>query len=366
MYKKIVVKIGTNLITDGKDFRRNFLKSITGQIAALRDEEKEVLLVSSGAIGAGIIRMELSKRVFSLSEKQAIAAVGQIVLMQEYKELFKALKVPVAQVLLDHDDVKNREKNANARNTLNKLIEWRVVPVINENDTVATEEIKFGDNDALAGIVGGLVNADLVVILSTVNGVYDKNPHDCADAVRIKRIENIDEALKNIEARGKSSFGTGGMVSKLETAKNLNQAGIPLVIADGNIKDVLLEAVAGREAGTIIAGGRAKVESKKRWILLTLKAKGTVKIDKGAEEAILEKGRSLLAVGISSVTGVFKFGDAVDITGSGGRKLAKGIVNYSSDVLSRIKGKKNTDIKEIMKEGFYEEVVHRDNLFVYR
>jgi glutamate 5-kinase len=366
VYKRIVVKIGTNLLIDSKGFKEIFLREFTIQTAKLFSEGCEIIIVSSGAIGAGLIRMQMARRQFALPEKQAIAAIGQPVLMKEYKNRFKAMGIPVAQVLLNHDDVKDKARNTNARNTLNKLLEWRVIPIINENDTVATEEIKFGENDALAGIVGSLMNADLVIILTSVDGVYDKNPIEHPGAKKIDLIEDIEKTMREVNTDGKTSHGTGGMLSKLETARNLNLAGIPLIIANGNKKDVLLRAAAGENTGTLIARKGGKIESKKRWILLTLRSKGTVKIDDGAAKALLESGKSLLAVGVTDVNGEFKFGDAVDILNKKGEKIAKGVTNYSFSDIKALKGRKNADIKKIMGASFFEEVVHRDNLFIYR
>ncbi|PKL91301.1 MAG: glutamate 5-kinase [Candidatus Goldiibacteriota bacterium HGW-Goldbacteria-1] len=366
MYNRIVVKIGTNLIADEKGLRETFLKDFVRQVVELRKAGKEMIIVSSGAIGSGLIRMNMEKRQFTLQEKQAIAAIGQPVLMNRYKKLFTDNDVTVAQVLLNHDDVKDKSRNMNARNTLLKLIEWGVVPIINENDTVATEEIKFGDNDALAGIVGSLVNADLVAILTSVDGVYDKNPGRYSSAKKIEVIEDVEATIKEVQTDGVTSGGTGGMLSKLETARNLNHAGIPLIIANGNLKNVLIRSAGGENTGTLILRKGHRAESKKRWILLTLKAKGNIIIDDGAKKALLDSGKSLLAVGIAAVNGKFSLGDAVEIEDKAGTRIAKGVVNYSSEDVSLIKGRKKEEIKKIMKDNYYTEVIHRDNLFVYR
>lgn len=366
MYNRIVVKIGTNLIADAKGLKENFLKDFVRQVTELHKSGREMIIVSSGAIGSGLVRMKMEKRQFTLQEKQAIAAIGQPVLMNRYKEMFKESGITVAQVLLNHDDVKDKGRNMNARNTLLKLIEWGVIPVINENDTVATEEIKFGDNDALAGIVGSLVNADLVAILTSVDGVYDKNPGKYSGAKKIEVIEDIEAVIKEVETDGKTASGTGGMVSKLETARNLNHAGIPLIIANGNLKNVLVRSAQGENTGTLILRKGHRAESKKRWILLTLKAKGSIIVDDGAKKALLDSGKSLLAVGISAVKGKFALGDAVEIEDKAGTRIAKGVVNYSSEDVDLIKGQKKEDIKKVMKDNYYTEVIHRDNLYVYR
>jgi glutamate 5-kinase len=272
----------------------------------------------------------------------------------------------VAQVLLEHDDIKNKTKNIHARNTIHQLLEWKVVPVINENDTIATDEIKFGDNDTLAGIVGNLVDAGLVIILTSVDGIFDKNPEIHAGAKLISEIEDVAAAIKSIDTKGRTSMGTGGMVTKLEAARKLNQVGIPLVIANGNREGVIEAIAAGKKEGTIIKSKNVRLDTKKRYILMSLKEKGRIKIDDGAKAALLNSGKSLLAVGVLSVSGDFVFGDAIEILDVNGDKVGKGIVNYSSKDLNEIKGKKNAEISKIMGESFYEEAIHRDNLFIFK
>ena len=370
MYKRILIKVGTNLISDTKGIRKSFLKSFVKQAASLYKKGVEIIIVSSGAIGTGKKRLGITKKTMSLPEKQAAAAVGQVILMQEYKKLFRERKIKTAQVLLDHDDVKHKYKNINARNTIAKLLEWKVIPIINENDTVATEEIKFGDNDALAGIVSGMLNAELAVILTNVGGVYDKNPEKNKNARILGHIQNVHTIIKDIELKGKAEHGTGGMLSKLESARNLNYLGIPLVITNGNTRDALLKAVErkgnDKGEGTFIESRKVKIEGRKKWILTSLKSKGYIKIDDGATEFLYRKGKSLLAVGIKDVSGEFGFGDAVEILNRKAGKVGKGVTNYSSKELLKIKGKNTNEIKKIMGTGFYEEVIHRDNMFIYK
>ncbi|MBP7791735.1 MAG: glutamate 5-kinase [Candidatus Goldbacteria bacterium] len=364
MYERILIKVGTSLLTDEHGLKKNFLNSFVSQISGLNNN-KEIIIVSSGAIGTGIAKLGLTRKSFGLAEKQAIAAVGQITLMNEYEILFNKYGVTIGQVLIEHEDVKNKIKKTNVVNTLNKLIEWKVIPVINENDTVATEEIKFGDNDTLAGIVADLLNVDLVIILTSVDGVYDKNPHKFKDARLIKKIDDIDSIIKIIKADGKTLLGTGGMLTKLEIARKLNNIGIPVVIANGNKEKVIEKIVAGKKEGTVITGKDVKIKGKKRWIFMSLKTKGEIKIDDGAKDAVLKRGKSLLAVGITDVSGEFSFGDAAEVVDKNGKKIGKGIVNYSSDVLKNIKGKKNSEIEKLLGDNFYQEVIHRDNLFLY-
>ncbi len=366
MYKRIVIKVGSNLLTDDKGIKKAFLKSLVSQLSALHSKSKEIVLVSSGAISLGVKKLGMGSKPTALSEKQATAAVGQNVLMQAYETAFSGNSIAVAQVLLGHDDIKNKSRNVNARNTLNKLLEWKVIPVINENDTVATDEIKFGDNDTLAGIVGSLVSADVVIILTSVDGIYDKNPDMHKDAKIISDISDIHEAIKSIDTEGKTSMGTGGMVTKLEVARKLNLLGIPLVIANGHKEGVIENIVAGKKEGTLVREKNVKVDSRKRYILMSMKEKGKIKVDDGAKAALLNSGKSLLAVGVTGAHGDFVFGDAVEIVDAKGVKLGKGITNYSSKDLESIKGKRNTELKKELGDSFYEEVINRDNLFIYK
>jgi glutamate 5-kinase len=366
MYKRIVVKVGTNLLIDSKGIKKSFLKSLVDQLTRLHLQGKEIILVSSGAIGMGVRKLNMDKKPTDISEKQATAAVGQIVLMQAYENGFNLNSISVAQVLLGHDDIKNKARNVNARNTLNKLLDWKVIPIINENDTVATDEIKFGDNDALAGIVGSLVSADIVIILTSVDGIYNKNPELYSDAKIIREIQNVDESFKSIDTKGKTSMGTGGMEAKQEIARKLHFAGIPLVIANGNCEGVIEKIVSGRQEGTIVKQKDVKLDSRKSYILMSLKEKGKIMVDDGAKSAVLNSGKSLLAVGITSVFGDFIFGDAVEIVDTDGAKIGKGITNYSSVDIKIIKGRRNADIKKELKDLFYDEVINRDNMFIYK
>jgi glutamate 5-kinase len=360
------VKVGTSLLTDEKGLKKEFLNSFITQLSNLHNKNKEIVIVSSGAIGSGIGKLGMKKRPFDLAEKQAIASVGQITLMKEYEILFNKNNITIGQILIEHDDVKNKIKKTNIVNTLNKLLEWKVIPVINENDTVATEEIKFGDNDTLAGIVANLLNVDLVIILTSVDGIFDKNPNKFKDAKLLEKIEDIDDAIKKIKADGKTLLGTGGMITKLEIARKLNYIGIPVVIANGNKEKVIEQIVSGEKEGTLIKEKDVKIEGKKKWIFMSLKTKGIIKIDDGAIDAILKKGKSLLAVGVVDVTGNFSFGDAVEVVDKNGNKIGKGVVNYNYNDLKNIKGKKNIEIEKIMGTNFYQEVIHRDNLFLYK
>lgn len=249
---RVLIKIGTNLIANNDGIKESFLNSLISQISKAYKKGSEIIIVSSGAIGSSLDLLGLEKKPEALEEKQATAAVGQIVLMQEYKTRFNVEKINIAQVLLTHDIVDNEEMKKNTCNTLNKLLEWRVIPVINENDTVATEEIKFGDNDILAGIVGVMMNVDLVIILTSVDGIYDKNPENSKDAKLIEEITDIFSALKSIKADGTTSLGSGGIESKFKAAGILQPCKIPLVIANGNKENIITNILAGGKEGTRI------------------------------------------------------------------------------------------------------------------
>lgn len=252
MYNRVLVKIGTNLIVDANSVRNSFLESFVAQISEAHKNGTEFIIVTSGAIGSSLHLLGFKEKPQTLEEKQAAAAVGQIVLMQEYKLRFNSKNIKIAQVLLTHDVVNNEEMNKNAYNTLNQLLVWRIIPIINENDTVATEEIKFGDNDILAGIIGAMMKVDLAIILTSVDGIFDKNPENHEDAVFIEKITEIDTALKNIKTDDKTSLGSGGIESKLKTAKILQLCKIPLIIANGNKENIITKILAGKKEGTRI------------------------------------------------------------------------------------------------------------------
>lgn len=252
MNKRVLIKIGTNLIVGNGGINDSFFESLVSEVSKAHKNGIEIIIVSSGAIGSSLNLLNLSKKPEVLQEKQAAAAVGQIVLMQEYKKRFNVENINIAQVLLTHDIVNNQEMKKNAKNTLGKLLSWRAIPIINENDTVATEEIKFGDNDILAGIVGAMMKVDLAIILTSVDGIFDKNPENAKDAKLIDEISDINSALENIETDGKTSLGSGGVKSKLKAAAILQPFKIPLVVANGNKENIVTKILTGKKEGTKI------------------------------------------------------------------------------------------------------------------
>lgn len=362
-YNRIVIKIGSHLIiaSDKKIF-----SSIASQVKKIKEKNIQVIIVSSGAIATGIKQYNLPSKPKSIVEKQAYAAIGQPLLMDRYISAFNKYKIKVAQLLLTREDFEVRERYLNVRNTLNFLLKIGVVPIINENDTIATDEIKLGDNDNLSAIVASKVDADLLVLLTDVDGIYDKNPKVYPKANLIYEVEDIDELLYKCEISSSSSFfcGTGGMKTKFEAAKICSLAGIEVVIANGLKENVLIDIIEGKMIGTKIHPKKKKIPSKEKWIAFAIKPKGKIFVDEGAKLAITKKNKSLLPVGIKKVEGPFKKGDVVSVFSTDEKEFARGIVNYSSDELEKIIGKKTEEIKKIIPYIKTEEVIHVDNLVV--
>jgi len=363
--KRLVVKVGSSLVASRESgLRPDRIERLAEDIAVLKRGGRAVLLVSSGAIVSGIKKLGLPAHPKSLPVKQAAAAVGQSRLMWAYEKAFEQLDEKVAQILLTHQDLADRRRFLNARHTLTALLAFGVIPVINENDTVAVEEIRFGDNDTLAAEVAHLVDADLLVILSDVDGLFTEDPRKSRAATLVPLVTEI---TPDIEARAgvSSSFeGTGGMATKIKAAKKLAAYGVPTLIVNGQQPGLLPAVFDGAEAGTLILPKTKRVSSRKHWIAYTLRPKGTLTLDGGAVEALTQRGKSLLASGILAVAGEFKPGDAVSCADADGKEFAKGLVNFSSDLLNRIKGLKTADIKKAVGEQEYEEVIHRDNLVI--
>lgn len=360
--RRIVVKIGSNVLTDA-DGRvdEKIIGGLARQVAGLCRNGREIILVTSGAVSTGMVRMGLSRRPNSLPQLQAAAAVGQSQLMNLYAGQFRAEGMEVAQILLTADDLKVRQRHLNARNTIIALLEKKIVPVINENDTVSTAEIKFGDNDALSALVSNLVKADLLVILTDIEGLMTRDPkRGVGELIReVRRMSPEIEAL----ARGAGSArGTGGMASKLKAVKMVTSSGEAAIVADGRERDILERLFAGEEVGTLFHPGGGKLRGRKRWIAFFLKPKGKIVVDDGAASALLDRGKSLLPTGVRDALGDFKGGDKVSIVTLAGREIARGLTNYSAEDLRRIKGLKTGAIHGVLGHKDYDEVVHRDNL----
>lgn len=359
--RRIVVKIGSSLITeDGAISNRRILRLVR-DIAGLIRKGYEVVVVSSGAISAGCGALKKDRRLLSIPEKQATAAVGQILLMNEYRACFKKEGFEIGQILLTEDDVKHRRRFLNSRHTMNTLIEMGVVPVVNENDSVVVKEIKFGDNDTLSAHVANIVQADLLILLSDIDGFY----MDLEDPFPVEEIYKIDENLIARAGGSGSVHGTGGMVTKLRAADIIIKSGEKMIIANGNVVGVLGRIMKGEKVGTIFVGKSSSLKGKKRWIAFSAHVRGSVVIDDGAVRALVEKKKSLLATGITEVKGKFDLGDAVEVIDQSGTPVGKGIVNYTSEELEKIKGKKTGEIRAVLGEAFFDEVINRDNLILY-
>jgi glutamate 5-kinase len=362
--RRVVVKVGSGLIADpaaGPDPAR--IGPLAAELAHMMAGGVEVALVTSGAIAAGTARLGLGGRPRSIPEKQAAAAVGQAALMWHYEQACLAHGVKVAQVLLTQEDVTHRARYLNARNTLMTLLGFRVLPVINENDTVAVEEIKVGDNDNLAALVAALIDADLVVLLSDIDGLYTDDPRREPGARRIERVQVITPEME-LRAGVGGPLGTGGMVTKLQAAQKAMAAGIPLVIADGRQPAVLRAVLRGEPVGTYFAPRTDRLAARKRWIAFALPAQGAIEVDAGARRALVERGKSLLPSGVVKVVGEFAAGDAVGVRDAEGREFARGIVSCDARELELLRGAKTADMERLLGYRVSDEVIHRDNLVI--
>jgi glutamate 5-kinase len=363
--KRVVVKIGSSLIASrGSGLRPEQIERFAVELAALQTGGREILIVSSGAIVSGIKKLQLKEYPKSLPVKQAAAAVGQSQLMWAYERSFERLGVKVAQVLLTHHDLADRRLFLNARHTLAALIGFGVIPIVNENDTVAVDEIRVGDNDTLASEVAHLVDADLLVILSDVDGLYSEDPRKNSSATLIPLIPEITEDIERRAGVSSTFEGTGGMATKVRAAKKVAEYGVATLILNGEKAGLLPTVMAGGEGGSLFQAKRRRLTSRKHWIAFTLRPRGTVRLDQGAVDALTQRGKSLLASGIVEVLGQFEAGDPVNCLAPDGKEFAKGLVNFSSELLTRMKGLKTQDIQQHLGTQEYEEVIHRDNLVI--
>ncbi|GBC59325.1 glutamate 5-kinase [Desulfonema ishimotonii] len=362
--RRIVVKVGSNVLTRDNSLNLEVVYAISRQISHLIDSGLEVILVSSGAVAAGLKRMGLSRRPDALPMRQAVAAVGQARLIMAYERAFEEYDRKVAQILLTGDGLNQRKRYLNARHTLHSLLSCHIIPIINENDTVSVEEIKFGDNDNLSAIIALLVNADLLINLTDIDGLYDKDPRTATDARLIPFVDTIRRDIEQFASSIPGTLGTGGMLSKIRAARKVNTAGIPMIIAQGSQPDILLKLFAGEEYGTFFIPKSHKLTNRKCWIGFTAKPKGEVRIDDGAVRAILRKGKSILPIGITQVEGEFGVGAPVELKNGTGQVLGIGLVNYSATDIRRIMGVHTSDIRARLGENPYDEVIHRDNLTI--
>lgn len=359
--KRIVVKIGSAVAAEGAD---GLFIRLAEEIHGLKKDGKEAVIVSSGAIALGVKKLGLKERPVSIPERQAVAAVGQGCLMAEYDTAFSKHGETVAQVLLTHDDIGSRKRFLNARNTLLTLLRLGIVPVINENDTVAVEEIKFGDNDTLSALATNLVEADLLLILTDIDGLYDSDPKKNPSAKRVALIEDIEDLKFDCITGDTNSLGTGGMRSKCEAARKASHFGIPTIIARGLTPGIIGQVLSGEDVGTLFLPKEDRLTSRKHWIAFSTRPSGRVFVDDGAKEALLKGGKSLLSSGVKEVDGAFDAGEVVHCVDLKGMEFARGVSNYSSNEIQKIKGLRTTEIEKILGYKMYDEVIHRDNLVV--
>jgi len=362
--KRAVVKVGSNVLTNENGLNIKAIRSISGQIHRLIDQGVEVILVSSGAMASGIKKIGLSKRPDAVPQRQAVAAVGQAGLMMEYEKAFARYRKKVAQILLTSDDLNHRERYLNARNTIHTLLSWKVVPIINENDTVGVEEIKFGDNDNLSAMITLLMDAHVLVNLTDIDGLYTKDPRTFKDAELIPTVSTINKRIEQVANDIPGELGTGGMLSKIKAAKKVTAAGIPMIIARGEKTNILMRLFSGEAHGTVFEPKKKKMASRKCWIAFSSKPKGIITLDKGAVKAILKRGKSLLPSGIVRVDGEFQIGAQVQFKGESDEILGIGLVNYSAEDIREIMGLRSGMIKKRLGYKPFDEVIHRDNLAI--
>jgi glutamate 5-kinase len=360
--KRLVVKVGTSLLTspDGKIHARRFA-GLAADVAELIEEGREVLLVSSGAVGLGLHRLGKSRRPRSLPELQAAAAVGQIDLCQRFERAFARHGLHVGQMLLTHVGLADRERFLNARRTLEALLSAGAVPVINENDSVATDELRFGDNDHLSALVVNNCSAELLILLTDIDGLHDRHPSE-EGAARIPELREVTRTVLDRAAPPTSRLGTGGMPSKLKAARTAARFGVPTVIADGHRRGALQRILAGEDMGTLVHPSDRQLSSRKHWIAYSLKPRGRLQLDRGAVRAIREGGRSLLPIGIVDVQGRFGVGDSVSCCAEDGDEVARGLIGYASDEVQVIMGHRTPRISELLGYSNGDAVIHRDDL----
>lgn len=365
--KRIVIKVGSAVVTtETGRLDRKRLAAVAGQIADLKAEGHQVMLVTSGAIAAGLERLGVDERPLAIPELQAAASVGQGLLLQQYTGLFEERGIHVGQVLLTQYDITHREHYLNAANTFEKLLDFGAVPIINENDTTVVEEIKFGDNDTLAALVTNLTKADLLVILSDIGGLYTGDPRKDGKAKLIAEVENITPEIEKLAGGAGSVFGSGGMATKISAAKIVTLAGVGMLLIDGRKPKALAKAMRGEDIGTFFSPRDKKMASRKAWIAFGTVAKGTITVDDGAKDALLEKGRSLLPAGVIGVSEGFDNGETVDVVDKEGAIIAKGLANLTSDDLIKIMGQSSDAIRKTKPDLAGREVIHRDCLVVLK
>jgi glutamate 5-kinase len=363
--RRVVVKVGSSILaSQDRGLHRTVFSHLAREISALKHQGYEMILVSSGAIAAGMEKLGFQSRPQTITQKQAAAAVGQSRLMNVYESYFSRHHQTVAQVLLTHDDLSHRKRFINARNTLLALLKLGIIPIINENDTVAVDEIKVGDNDNLSALITNLIEADLLVILTDIDGLCDADPRFNPQARCIPLIEDVDMGMEGIIGDTDGPWRVGGMVTKIEAAKKTSRFGIPTIIGNGAKDGILHQILSGKEIGTLILPKTRVLSSRKGWIAFHLKPKGEVTVDEGAKRAVCQKGKSLLSSGVMKVNGAFDRGDAVSCVGPRGKEFARGLVNYNASELEKIKGLRSQQIEKTLGFKYSDEVIHRNDLVV--
>jgi glutamate 5-kinase len=362
--RRLVVKVGSSVLTtpDETGVNRRVLGMIASQVAELLATKREVVLVSSGAIAAGVKRLGMKGIPSGIPERQAAAAVGQPVLMEAYGRAFKRRGLDMAQVLLTHADLDVRSRFLNACNTFETLISQGVMPIVNENDTVSVEELRFGDNDILAAQVAQMIRAELVVILSDVEGLFDSDPRRDPNATLLSRVEGLPAHVVRSAGTSSNPLAHGGMAAKINAVKVLNRVGISTLIVHGRSSRIILRALEGIEEGTLFVPNGARLKARKGWIGTTASPKGWIRLDEGAVQALILRGKSLLPSGVTDVGGDFKFGDIVELLDLTGEVIGQGLVNYSAGEVREIAGRHSREIESILGNKDYDEIIHRNNL----
>ncbi|WP_196591183.1 glutamate 5-kinase [Pectinatus frisingensis] len=360
---RIIVKIGTSTLnypTGKLNIQR--IECLVRQLADLNNRGKEILLVTSGAVGAGLARMNKKHKPDNVPEKQALAAIGQGILMHIYEKLFNEYGQTVAQVLLTKENSVRYSQYINSRNALLALLQMQVIPIINENDVVAVDQLKIGDNDTLSAIVASIVDADALILLTDIDGLYDKNPQLYPDAKFIEKITNITPKIERAAGGAGTKFGTGGMYTKIQAAKIATSSGVTMVIANGSRENILTDIIAGRNVGTIFPAREMHLKRRKSWLAFGKNIAGSITVDHGCELALVNNGSSILAAGITDFDGEFAAGNTVRVLTPDSREIARGIINYDSAVLAKIKGHNTREFSSLITGKMYDEIIHRDNM----
>lgn len=363
--KRIVIKVGSSTLTHSTG-KLNFAKidKLVMQIADLMNQGKEIILVTSGAVAVGVSRLGLPEKPKTIPGKQAAAAVGQGILMHTYEKMFSDYGRTVAQILLTKADSVNRKRYTNCKNTFLALFEHGVIPIVNENDVVAVDEIKIGDNDTLSAIVASIVDADVLLILSDIDGLYTANPRTDKNAKLVEVVPDITLEIEHSAGGAGSSVGTGGMATKISAAKIAVNSGVSMIIASGETSNVIYRVTQGENLGTLFLPKDSKLQFRKRWLAFGARVEGSIVVDDGCEQAIVERFTSLLPAGITSVSGSFDMGATIAVFNKQNREIARGLSNFSSEDLASIKGLKSKDIENKISNKVYEEAIHRDNLII--